>query len=383
VFGSEARPCEHRIGVRCLTARCLSAGEPVTTVPEWAESGMRSTSAYWPENDEQWELTVVDEHGCQGRYGSFSSITLQIIRLQIAPALAKPFNFTAHGAAEQVPAVGRHRSGSHFRIAMSVVDLALWDLVVRNDAQAGPGSGRAALPVYASALGFDIHHAIAPSLAAWLTGQGYGSQKWRLSGLLSLARQDIARVADISAAAGGAHRVLIDGVASWPADYARTVVPELAALRVGWVEEPVAGGVEELAALADSDVRLAWGEHAYDLAVQRAALASDLVDVWQPDVGWCGGMSAAVSSTGVARGRGIPVYPHGGSLVAGCALAAWCGADAVPAVEYHLTQEPLRQRFSHRPLVPVSGSVRLADITAARSLRVRHDHPVVDLLEAA
>ena len=130
-------------------------------------------------------------------------------------------------------------------------------------------------------------------------------------------------------------------------------------------------------------MRLAWGEHAYDVPVQQAALASDLVDVWQPDVGWCGGLSAAVAATEIALRRGIPVYPHGGSLVAGCALAAWCGVDAVPAVEYHLTQEPLRQRFSHRPLAPASGSVHVAEVTAARDLRVSHDHPVVDLLSAA
>jgi L-alanine-DL-glutamate epimerase-like enolase superfamily enzyme len=197
------------------------------------------------------------------------------------------------------------------------------------------------------------------------------------------ARDDVARVADISVTAGGSHRVLVDGVASWPRDYASTVVPELAALGVGWIEEPVAGGVEELAPLTGSGVRLAWGEHAYDLAIQHAALTSDLVDIWQPDVGWCGGLSAAVTTTQTARQRGIPVYPHGGSLVAGCALAAWCGAESVPAVEYHLTQEPLRQRFSHRPLLPASGSVHLADVTAASDLRVSHDHPVVDLLAAA
>jgi L-alanine-DL-glutamate epimerase-like enolase superfamily enzyme len=331
----------------------------------------------WPENDEQWELTIVDEHGRHGRYGGFSTIVLQIIRLQIAPAIAAPLSFAPGGGAQQVPAVGRHRSGSHFRIAVSVVDLALWDLVAPLDT-----TGPAETPVYASALGFDVHHPVAPALATWLTEQGYGLQKWRLSGEASRAGDDIVRVAEVGAAAGGSGRVLVDGVAGWPADYARTVVPELAALGVGWIEEPVAGGVEALAPFTGQDVRLAWGEHAYDLSVQEAALASGLVDVWQPDVGWCGGLSAAVATTRLASRRGIPVYPHGGSLVAGCVLATWCG-PAVPAVEYHLTQEPSRQRFAQAPLVPRSGTVRLADVAAARDLRVDDDVPIVDLLETS
>jgi L-alanine-DL-glutamate epimerase-like enolase superfamily enzyme len=350
-------------------------------VPDWAESGLRQAHAPWPEDDEQWELTIADEHGCQGRYGGFSSVVLQIIRLQIAPAMTKPFSFAACGGAEQVPTLGRHRRGSHFRIAVSVVDLALWDLVAH--AAAEPASPAGCVPAYASALGFEIHHPVAPSLAAWLTEQGFGLQKWRLSGEMERARDDIARCAEIGAAAGGAARVAVDGVASWPADYASLVVPELAAIGIGWIEEPVAGGVEELAPLAGPGVRLGWGEHAYDPQVQRAAMKSGFVDVWQPDVGWCGGLTAAIGATRVAHQHGIPVYPHGGSLVAGCALAAWCGADAVPAVEYHLTQEPWRQRFARRPLVPAAGRVLLADVTAARELRVSRGHRAIDICAAA
>lgn len=359
-----------------MRARRLRATEPATTVPGWAEPALRKASETWPENDEQWELTIVDEHGCHGRYGTFSSVILQIIRLQIAPALARPFIFSPY-AAEQLPALGRHRSGSHYRIAVSVVDLALWDLLVGRM----PAS-RTTFASYASALGFDIHHPIASDLSAWLSTEGYCSQKWRLSGEVSRIPDDLARVAEIGAAAGGAHRVLVDGVAGWPSDYAGWVVPELAALGIGWIEEPVAGGVEQLTPFAGPNVRLAWGEHAYDFMVQRAALASDLVDVWQPDVGWCGGLSAAKATTRIAHDRGIPVYPHGGSLIAGCALATWCGSEAVPAVEYHLTQEPARQRFSWQPLSPVSGRIRLADVMAARDLRVNDDHPIVDLLAA-
>jgi L-rhamnonate dehydratase len=356
-----------------MSARRLRGARPATTVPEWAEPALRPASRPWPEDEEQWELTIVDEHGRHGRYGTFSSVVLQIIRLQIAPALARPFTFSP-GAADEVPALGRHRSGSHYRIAVSVVDLALWDLLTGQAA-----ATTTTFAAYASALGFDLHHPIASDLSAWLSAEGYGAQKWRLSGEMSRIPDDLRRVAEIGAAAGGVHRVLVDGVAGWPADYASRIVPELAALGIGWIEEPVAGGVEQLTPLAGPGVRLAWGEHAYDRTAQHAALTSGLVDVWQPDVGWCGGLSAAVAATRMARDRGIPVCPHGGSLIAGCALAAWCGSEAVPAVEYHLTQEPVRQRFSHRPLFPVAGRIRLADVVAARDLRVDDDHSIVDL----
>lgn len=359
-------------------------------MPAWASPALRAVAQPWPENDDLWELRITDVESRQGRYGPFSSIELQIIRLQIAPAISQPFAFQPYlpGA---VPVIGRHRSGSHFRIAVSVVDLALWDLVEGLVVEPGrppladTGTSVAAaddLSAYASALGFDIHHELAPAVASWLLAEGYQKQKWRLPGELSGMVADLDRVAEIAVAAGGIDRLLIDGVARWPQDYAAAIVPELAGLGVGWIEEPVAGGVDELASLAGQDVPLAWGEHAYDAEVQQAALRSGYLHIWQPDVGWCGGLSAALASTRLARERGIAVYPHGGNLIAGCALAARCDRETVPAVEYHLTQEPRRQRCTDHPLAPVAGQIRRADLTAARELRGDLDSTELDLMDA-
>jgi L-alanine-DL-glutamate epimerase-like enolase superfamily enzyme len=362
--------------LRSIRAHRLRAADPVPTVPCWATPALRQPPAQpWPENDDLWQLTITDIEGREGRYGTFSSIELQIIRLQIAPAISRPFAFRPW-LPVAIPVVGRHRSGSHYRIAVSAVDLALWDLV------GGLVAAAEGCSAYASALGFDIHHELATSVASWLVGEGYQKQKWRLPGELSGMAADLDRIADIAAAAGGIDRILIDGVARWPWEYATAIVPELAALGVGWIEEPVAGGIDELAAFAGPDVPLAWGEHAYDPETQQAALRSGYLRVWQPDVGWCGGLSAALASTRAARQRGIPVYPHGGSLIAGCALAARSDRATVPAVEYHLTQEPRRQRCTDSPLAPVSGRFRQADLSSARELRIDADSEF-DLLDAA
>ena len=56
---------------------------------------------------------------------------------------------------------------------------------------------------------------------------------------------------------------------------------------------------------------LASGEHWYLPTTFAAAAGRRLVDIFQPDVLWCGGITAAVKICHLAEANNISVIPHG------------------------------------------------------------------------
>ena len=57
---------------------------------------------------------------------------------------------------------------------------------------------------------------------------------------------------------------------------------------------------------------LATGEHWYTPAPFAQAAAGRWVDVFQPDIGWAGGLTGLLRIAAIADAAGIPVIPHAG-----------------------------------------------------------------------
>jgi L-rhamnonate dehydratase len=157
-------------------------------------------------------------------------------------------------------------------------------------------------------------------------------------------------------------RLMVDGLGGARVDQALALLPVLEDVEVTWAEELLPPGSPGWARLSDARGRvpLAAGEHAYDEAEQVRLQNSGQIDVWQVDVGWCGGMSRALHTVEVAAEQGIPTFPHGDSLTSALTLAAVCCRDKIPAIEYHLTLEPIRQSTARTPTVATSGKLAVA-----------------------
>ncbi|MBT8162999.1 hypothetical protein KKI43_21435 [Arthrobacter sp. GN70] len=283
-----------------------------------------------------------------------STATVEIVKLQLAPVLVEGVGLPSCTGTDALAPVGRHQRGAHIRIAQGSVDLALWDLrAARHGVRLQTWHGDAPVRCYASALGFDVRHPLAPDVAQWIAAEGYAFQKWRMLGDPEEVGRDLKGVKRIVERLGDGQEVAVDGVGRWDPAYAARALRGLADLGVRWVEEPVAD--PRSIARFGVHVPLAYGEHVYDLADQIDLVTSGLISVWQPDVGWSGGLTPALLAAQVANIRGLLTYPHGGTLEAAHALAVMAGPSVVPAVEYHLTQEPTRQRFCLHPQQPVAG----------------------------
>jgi D-galactarolactone cycloisomerase len=152
------------------------------------------------------------------------------------------------------------------------------------------------------------------------------------------------------------------------------------ALRLGWVldeigvrwyEEPVVpediDGYVELRARLRTPI--AGGENEHTLYGFRELLGRHAVDIAQPDVGSCGGLTAARHIAVLAQAHGIEVNPHvWGSAVAQAASLQLIAALPVthhslyarpPVLEYDRSSHPFRRDLVTAPLELVDGMVEV------------------------
>ena len=154
-----------------------------------------------------------------------------------------------------------------------------------------------------------------------------------------------------------------------------------------WYEEPVVpediqGYVEMRQKLS---MPIAGGENEHTLYGFRELLGAGAVDVAQPDLGSCGGISAGRHIIALAQSHGIQVNPHvWGSAIAQAAslqlLAAVPEAHhslfaLEPILEYDRSTHPFRQHLITRPIQQVQGWV---EIPSGPGLGVEVDRAVLE-----
>jgi len=234
-------------------------------------------------------------------------------------------------------------------MAISGVDLALWDLRAKRDDR----------PVV-SVLGGQPGHPVPAYLTGWsprevAAGKAFGAVK------LQVGRADAegaaAQVREVRETLGPEVKVMTDAFMSWDVSTALRAAELMAEHDVVWLEEPLPcddlEGYEQLS--RESAVPIAGGEHEYTSATFARMMARGLHTVYQPDVCWCGGLTELVRIYELARSHGVQVRPHRGS-------EAW-GLHAIAALD----PEPLAE--SGRPWMTwvlgqpeiVDGHVTLTD----------------------
>jgi len=140
-----------------------------------------------------------------------------------------------------------------------------------------------------------------------------------------------------------------------------------------WYEEPVAP--EDVQGYAEMRSKLAMpiagGENEHTLYGFREFLAAGAVDIAQPDLGSCGGISAGRHIAALAQAHGVQVNPHvWGSAIAQAASLQWIAALPVahhslfaqqPVLEFDRSSHPFRQQLITRPIEVVDGWVDIPD----------------------
>jgi len=158
----------------------------------------------------------------------------------------------------------------------------------------------------------------------------------------------------------------------------------MAEMNLRWYEEPVVPeDLESYASLRDRlPMAIAGGENEHSLYGFNALFQAGAVDIAQPDIGSCGGLTAARHITALAQSFGIEVNPHvWGSAVAQAASLQWIAAlpDAhhslfarQPILEYDQSTHPFRSDLTTTPMAMENGMVAIPD-RPGLGIEVRRD----------
>jgi L-rhamnonate dehydratase len=199
-------------------------------------------------------------------------------------------------------------------MALSAVDLALWDLLGKWMGQ--PiyrllgGAVRDDLPVYATHP--DPRALVREGYVGTKIPMAYGP----VDGKDGLAR-NVERVAEMRGAVGPDVDIMVDCWMSWDVAYTLAFARAVAPYQLRWIEEPLPpddyDGYAELRRRV-TGTQIATGEHEYTRFGFKELLARGCADVLQPDVAWCGGITEIRRVAAMAAAHGIPVVPHNGVL---------------------------------------------------------------------
>lgn len=242
----------------------------------------------------------------------------------------------------------------------SGLEVALWDVMGqatgRPVSQLLGGRVRQRIQAYATGL-YYYPQAHDPSAtrereARAYVERGYRAMKMKVGGLAP--GDDLREVARIRAAIGDHVDLMVDANGAYDSRTAALVGRELEQLGVAWFEEPVQRGdvdgyLEVKRALR---VPLAGGEHLGHLDQLRELVTRRAVDIVQPDVANCGGLSQARRVAALAAAFHVRVYPHvwGTPVAVAAALhfAATLPATPPTVAPTPLAQEPVFE-FDHTP----------------------------------
>ena len=218
--------------------------------------------------------------------------------------------------------------------AISALDLALWDIK-------GKDAGQSVCQL----LGGPIHE----SIPCYMTGyddervkrEPFSGIKWPLkfgpaSGKLGMA-ENIKDIANLRERLGPEPDIMLDCWMGLDVRYTLALEHALRDLNIKWIEEPlVAGdidGYRQLRREWKSGALIACGEHETLVRGFAPFARERLVDVWQADVTWAGGITQMQKIAALALDAEIAIIPHYGYIPWAAQFILACAAS--PMIEWY------------------------------------------------
>ena len=233
-------------------------------------------------------------------------------------------------------------------LALSAVDIALWDMKARRAAL--PlwrllGGFEDRVPCYAGGIDLDLSVEALLQQTDDNLGKGFRAIKMKV-GRPDLA-SDIARVKAMRGHLGEGFPLMADANMKWTVEEAVRAARALQPYDLTWLEEPiipddVAGHARIIAA---GGVPIAAGENLRSLWEFKNYIAAGAVSYPEPDVTNCGGVSSFMKIARLAEAFNLPVTSHGAHditvhLLAACPNRSYLEAHGFGLDRY--IEHPLR-----------------------------------------
>ena len=273
------------------------------------------------------------------------------------------------------------RSGPAVHV-MSGIDMALWDIMGK--AVGKPvhkllgGSYASRVRPYASALMPDTEAEVRRQVEQYVR-QGYTAVKLGWGPLGFDVHADLRLIEAAKQAAGPGVEVLIDIGKRYRLKQALYVARAMEELDIYWLEEPLPAedlvGYRRLTEATTT--RIATGEEESGRLAFARLIREAGVDVVQPDVSRCGGLTEAKKIAALAADHNVQLVPHAfktGILVA-ASIHLIAALPGVPFLEFSVTDSAIRRELLTRPFAQSGGFV---EVPTAPGLGIELNPQVVE-----
>jgi L-rhamnonate dehydratase len=316
-------------------------------------------------------LRIRTKGGLEGLYGAVDKEALPVLLGTLRPLVIGQNALAVERIWDQMYRSNRHSRASHFMMAISYIDNALWDLRGRHFGapvfRLLGGPTQLPVRVYGSCLGFSIDPPLAAKRAAQLKNDGFIQQKW----FLGYGPGDGARGMDLNVqlvkhlreAVGDDVQIMFDAYQGWDLQYALEWCRKVEQYRPYFVEEAVPmSDLESFIRLSKStSVPIATGEHVYGRWEAEQFFKADALQFIQADPEWCGGVSETVKIANLASVHGVKLLPHGHNVHAALHIVASQAPSVCPFGEYLINHVPEKLHFIKDPLLTRNGLVQLSE----------------------
>jgi len=261
--------------------------------------------------------------------------------------------------------------------AQSGIDIALWDIAGKHfnvplHVLLG-GAFRTELPAYATGgfplVGKDRVAALSDEVAGYKDA-GFAATKIKIGFGLE---NDLTAIRAVREVIGPDMELMIDANHGYDAIEAIRLGQAAAEFDIGWFEEPVVP--EHLDAYLDvrtgQPIPVAGGETWHGRAAFAAAIQARAVDILQPDVCGCGGITEMRKIISLAETAGIRVIPHVWGTAIAVAASLHVLATLAPSplrhtsrapwLEFDQTHNPFRMAIIEDPITATDGLVTVPD----------------------
>lgn len=321
-------------------------------------------------------LEIHTDEGLVGTAGPIWREAAHLILAQLATIVMGKDPLAIELLWDQMHRLQVHGRQGHMMIAISAVDCALWDL--KGKAFGQPiwrilgGPTRDKVPAYASMLGYAVEDlGKVKERALAYKAKGYTAQKWfirhgPMSGHEGMMK-NVALVRTLRETLGDDYDIMIDCWQSLNLDYAVDFCARIEEFRPRWIEEPfMPDRIDTHVKLkAKTSIPLSGAEHEYTRWGFKRFIEKDALDILQPDIYWCGGLSETLKITAYATAHDLITVPHGHSTPIGIHFTVAQSPIHTPYQEYLVKWNTLHMHFLKNPLWPVDGSIPLPSAPGA------------------
>lgn len=244
-------------------------------------------------------------------------------------------------------------------MAISAVDIALWDLKARLlDVSLVTllGAVHQGVPVYGSG-GFTSYsmEQLRSQLGGWVQA-GIPRVKMKIG---THPAQDLDRVRAAREAIGPDTELYVDANGAYTRKQALAQSEAFREYGVVWFEEPVSAddleGLRLLRDRAPAGMDIAAGEYGYDLWYFRRMLEAGAVDVLQADASRCAGITGFLRVYPLAESRSLALSAH---CCPSIHVAPCCAVPLLSAMEYFHDHARIEHMLFDGVLTPVAGVLR-------------------------